>query len=92
VGVAVNVHPVPVQPGLLPLVSDMLMAGFTLVVTFAVMIFDPVGATLPDKPKIILGRFNDVLALVFAVQMVVVAPSTALKFVAVKPGLDMKFW
>lgn len=73
-----NVHPLPVQPGLLPLVSEMLMAGVTLVVTFAVMILEAVGLTLPDNPNIILGRLVDVVAPVLVVHMVVVAPSIAL--------------
>lgn len=78
VGVAVKVQPLPVHPGLLPLVRAMVIAGVTVEVTLAVMILELAGEMLPDSPNVMLGLLVEVVPPVLVVQMVVVAPSSCL--------------
>ena len=91
-GVAVKVQPLPRQPGLLPLVREILTDGAIEVVTFVVMTLELTGDRLPDRPKIILGLLTLVVAPELVEQMVVVAPSNCRYAVAVNPGLERKFW
>lgn len=81
-GVAVKVQPLPVHPGLLPLVRAMVIAGVTVEVTLAVMILELAGEMLPDSPIVMLGLLVEVVPPVLVVQMVVVAPSSCLYVVA----------